>query len=102
MIELTKTNKSPSEFEGLQPDHSARLELFDKRKNHNKFWHIFVYDRFVVRHWGRHGSKGQWSVHEAWNRWGAREAGLDLIRQKAAKGYKVEVGVLDRFAREIG
>lgn len=102
-VELTKTAKKPEDFEGEEPTHEARLEMYDKRKNHNKFWRIRVYGRYIVREWGRHGSKGQSSVHSAWNAWGAQEAFYDLKRQKRNKGYvEDQTTVLDHMAREIG
>ena len=101
MSTLTKTNKSHEDFEGQEPSFEAHLEIFDKRKNHNKFWHITVYGNHVVRHWGRHGTKGQWSVHRTWNEWGSKSAAEDLVQQKRLKGYKREANILDRFAREI-
>ena len=101
MTKLTKTDIDPSEFEDQEPSFETRLEIFDPKRNHNKFWHIFVYGNHVVRHWGRHGSKGQWSVHRAWNDWGARNAAEDLVDQKERKGYRPEANILDRFAREL-
>lgn len=102
-VELSKTDKKPEDFEGQEPDYDVRLEMYDKRRNHNKFWHIRVFGRYVVREWGRHGSKGQASVHSAWNKWGAEEAAYDLVRQKRTKGYvKDTTTVLDHMAREIG
>jgi predicted DNA-binding WGR domain protein len=101
-IQLTKVNNSPADFEGLDPNYERRLEIFDRKKNHNKFWRIWVYGQYVVRHWGRHGTKGQHSVHRAWNEWGAKSAAQDLYYKKSDKGYRPEVGVLDRIVREIG
>ena len=48
--ELVKDSKPISDFEGVEPDYDYRLELYDPRENHNKFWHIAVYGHFVVRH----------------------------------------------------
>jgi len=101
MPDLVRDSRSPESFSDQEPSFEVRLEIFDKWKNHNKFWHLVVHDNFVVRHWGRHGSKGQWSVHRAWNSWGAKTAAEDLVQQKRRKGYKPQANVLDRFAREI-
>lgn len=100
-MDLTKTNKKPSDFESETPDFEVKLELFDRASNHNKFWYIAVYGRFIVRQWGRHGTKGQSSVHHAWSNWDARSSADALISQKQEKGYKPEANVLDRFAREV-
>lgn len=100
--ELSKTDKKPEDFEGQEPDQEVRLEMYDKRKNHNKFWHIQRFGCYVVRRWGRHGSKGQSSVHRAWNTWGAGEAIYELVQQKRRKGYVDDkTTVLDHMAREI-
>jgi len=101
-IKLTKVNKDPAEFEGQEPEFEARLEIFDRKRNTNKFWRIWVYGQYVVRHHGRHGTKGLWNVHRAWNEWGSREAAQDLYYKKRNKGYEPEKSVLDRIAREIG
>lgn len=100
--ELTKVKELPEDLVDAEPKFERKLEFYDPRKNHNKFWHIKVIDRYVVRHWGRHGSKGQRSVHRAWNSWGAEEAARDLVSQKRGKGYVDDnTTVLDRFAREV-
>ena len=101
-ITLTKVSKDPAEFEGMEPSYSHKLEVFDPKSNTNKFWHIEVYGQYVVRHHGRHGTKGLWTIHKAWNEWGAQCAATDLYDQKYYKGYRPEVSVLDRIAREIG
>lgn len=102
MSELTKVSKSPSEFDGLEADYDERLDLFDRTANKNKFWHIRVYGQFVVRHWGRHGSKGQFAVHQAYSVWNAKEEADKLYWQKKDKGYvKDTTTVLDRMVREI-
>jgi len=102
MSELTKVNKDPSEFDGQEPDYDEKLEFYDSRRNHNKFWHIRVYGRFVVRHFGRHGTKGQTQVHRAYSSWNAREQADKLYWQKKDKGYvKDQTTILDRLAREV-
>lgn len=102
-VELTKSSKKPEDFDGQEPEHEARLEMYCPKKNHNKFWQIQVYGNYVVRRWGRHGAKGQSSVHSAWNSWGAEEAFWELRRQKRNKGYVDDkTTVLDHMAREIG
>jgi predicted DNA-binding WGR domain protein len=55
----------------------------------------------VVRHWGRHGTNGQSSVHSAYSEWAAEVAAEELYYKKHDKGYRPEVNVLDRFAREL-
>jgi len=99
MATLTKSNKSPSEFEGQVADYEERLEFYGGGSN--KYWHIFVYGRYVVRHYGRHGGRGQWTVHSAYSEWSAKDQAADLYWQKRNKGYTAEASVLDRFAREI-
>lgn len=102
-IDLAKvTDKTAADFEGLEPDYEAKLEFYDQRRNHNKFWHIAVYSEFVVRRWGRHGSKGQSSVHRAYNNWGAKSAAQDLSYAKRNKGYvEDKTTILDHIARKI-
>jgi predicted DNA-binding WGR domain protein len=103
MSDLIKTNKTPADFEGQEPSYEEKLEFYDTRKNHNKFWHIRVYGQFVVRHWGRHGSKGQTSVHRAYSEWNARQEADKLYWKKKDKGYvKDQTTVLDHIARRIG
>jgi len=100
---LNKSDKDPSEFDSLTPELEIKLEFYDRRKNHNKFWHIRVYDRYIVRHWGRHGSKGQKSVHSTWTASSSRAVAEDLAYEKKGKGYvKDETTVLDRMVRETG
>lgn len=102
MSKLTKVNKSHSEFEGETPDYHEKLELFDPSNNNNKFWHIWVYGRFIVRNYGRHGTNGQTVVHRAYSSWDARQEADKLYWQKKDKGYtKDETTILDRLAREV-
>jgi len=105
MSKLIKINNpSLSKFEGQEPDYQERLDFFDREANKNKFWSIRVYGKYIVRHWGRHGSKGQTAVHQhrCGESWAAREQAYLLYRQKINKGYiKDETTVLDRIVREI-
>lgn len=102
MSELTKVSKSPSDFDGLKPDYDERLDFFDRTSNKNKFWHIKVFGEFVVRTYGRHGSKGQTVVHTAYDGYYAWQEADKLYWKKKDKGYvKDETTVLDRLVREI-
>jgi predicted DNA-binding WGR domain protein len=96
-----KINKKMADFEGQEASVSADLEIHDPGENHNKFWRIRVYGSIVVRHWGRHGAKGQQMAEDHGSEWAAKSAARDLRDDKMSKGYKTEVGVLDRFAREM-
>lgn len=100
MAGLSKTNKNPDDFAEQTPDYEVKLELFDRVENHNKFWHCAVYGTYVVRHWGRHGTKGQSSVHMAYSNYAAKEEARKLTSEKRGKGYEPEKSLLDRFARE--
>lgn len=101
-MSLDKINKSPSDFAGQEPDFDERLDYYDPKNNHNKFWHIQVYGRYVVRRWGRHGSKGQSSVHSAPSCYHARDEANKLYWQKRDKGYvKDQTTVLDHIARKL-
>ena len=101
MSKLTKTTKTLSDFEGQEPDWEDKLELFNVESNKNKFWHIWTYSSYVVRHWGRHGSKGQTAVHRAYTQWEAKREAKRLYWQKRDKGYIPDnTTVLDRLARE--
>ena len=106
MSKLIKINNpSLSEFEGQKPDYEKRLDFFDREANKNKFWRIRVYGKHIVRHWGRHGSKGQMTVHYSTtylSAWAAREEAYLLYRQKIKKGYiKDETTILDHIVRKI-
>lgn len=103
MITLTKHDKSKAgEFDGQKPDYEARLDYYDPSNNNNKFWHIQVFGRFIVRNFGRHGTDGQTQVHSAWNEWGAESAAIELRAKKQKKGYvKDQTTVLDHIARKM-
>ena len=98
-------NPSLSKFEGQEPDYEERLDFFDREANKNKFWRIQVYGKHIIRHWGRHGSKGQTTVHyspHGGTSWAAKEHAYLLYRQKINKGYiKDETTILDHMVREI-
>ena len=56
----------------------------------------------IVRHWGRHGSKGQKVVHVAWTGYQAIDEAWKLYYTKQDKGYvKDETTILDRLVREV-
>lgn len=102
MYDLKKVSKTLADFEGLEPDYEQKLEFYDTKKNHNKFWHIWVYGNLVVRNYGRHGSKGQTVVHETWSKGAAKNAARDLMWSKEEKGYKPDTTtILDHIARKI-
>lgn len=101
-MSLIKSTKSPSDFAGMEPDFESRLELYDTGKNHNKFWHIWVYGCFVVRNYGRHGTKGQWTVHQTGDLFFSLAEAKRLLMQKYGKGYgKDTTTVLDHIARKV-
>jgi predicted DNA-binding WGR domain protein len=102
MSDLTKVKKTLADFDGQEPSYHEKLEFYDPKQNHNKFWHIWVYDSYVVRHFGRHGTKGQTQVHRAYSAWDARQEADKLYWQKKDKGYvKDQTTVLDRLVREV-
>jgi len=102
MSELTKVSKSPSDFDGQEPEYDERLDFFDRSSNKNKFWHIRVFGEFVVRNYGRHGTNGQTVVHQAYDGWYARHEADKLYWKKKDKGYvKDTTTILDRMVREI-
>lgn len=90
-----------ADFEGQEPSYSEKYEIFDPKKNANKFWHIYVFGAFIVRHHGRHGSKGLFTVHECYSDWSARSEAEDFAIKKHKKGYRDEASFLDRFVREV-
>lgn len=101
-MSLTKTNKKPSEFDDQEADYSERLDFYAPGENKNKFWHIRVFGRYVVRQWGRQGSKGQSAVHVAYSKWDAQEEANKLYWQKKDKGYvEDKTTVLDHMARKL-
>jgi len=76
-------------------------EVFDQKKNANKFWRIYVFGAYMVRHHGRHGSKGLFTVHLAFADHEARFSAARIADKKYDEGYREEASVLDRFAREF-
>lgn len=101
-MSLVKTNKKPSDFDGQEPDYDERLDFYDPKRNHNKFWHVRVFGRYIVRQWGRQGTNGQGAVHLAYSSWDAREEADKLYWQKKDKGYvKDTTTVLDHIARKV-
>jgi len=90
-----------SEFEGQVPSFQRKLEIFDKKSNANKFWRIYVYGDYMVRHWGRHDTKGQQSTHKFSGSWWAESEAQDAADKKIRKGYKKEAGVLERMVRSF-
>lgn len=90
-----------ADFEGQEPSYSEKYEVFDPKTNTNKFWRIYVFGEFIVRHHGRHGGKGLFTVHQSYSTWQARSEAQDFAQKKYNKGYRDEASVLDRFAREF-
>jgi predicted DNA-binding WGR domain protein len=90
-----------ADFEGQESSFTRTYEVFDKKKNANKFWRIYVFGAYVVRHHGRHGSKGLYTVHRAYAAWQARGNAAEIADKKYSTGYRPEASVLDRFAREF-
>ena len=104
MSELTKSNRNPDDFLNSEeePDYHERLDFYAPGENSNKFWHIWVYGRYVIRRYGRQGAKGQSAVHMAYSSWNAREDADKLYWQKTNKGYvKDQTTVLDHIARKL-
>jgi len=102
-----KTDKKIEDFADYSPVYEQKLELHDPSENHNKFWHVFIYESegeqiYVVRHWGRNFTKGQ-SMVELWppSVWEARSYATEMARKKKREGYTVEVSFLDQLAREL-
>lgn len=95
------TDRTPESFEDQEPSFEEKLEIFDPKVNANKFWHIRVFGCFVVRHWGRHGSKGQFKVEKGSSDYDAQRQAEKLADKKRDKGYEDEASVLERVAREV-
>ena len=105
---MKKTNKTLADFSELTPIIKHELEIFDKEANHNKFWHCYVYSEpgaamshYVVRHWGRNGSKGQQMAECFYGKYDAIDASTKLYREKLNKGYRPEASPLDKIVREV-
>lgn len=94
-------DKKFEDFEDLTPDLDESLEIFDRAKNHSKFWRVRTYGDYVVRHWGRNGTKGQTKVEKFWSGYQAQEHARKLIASKKKKGYVAEAGLLEKFVREV-
>ncbi len=90
-----------ADFEGQESTFTQAYEVWDPKKNANKFWRVYVFGNYVVRHHGRHGSKGLYTVHMAYSSWEARDEAGMIAQKKRDDGYEKEVSFLDRFAREI-
>lgn len=95
------TGMTLADFDGQTASFTKTYEIFDPKKNANKFWRIYVFGAYVVRHHGRHGSKGLFTVHKAYANWQAEGNAAELAQKKYSKGYRPEASVLDRFAREF-
>jgi predicted DNA-binding WGR domain protein len=104
---MSKTNKMLADFAELQPIQKVTLEIFDPKANHNKFWRCYLYlevassTYYVVRHWGRNGSKGQEMAESFYSNYSARDSYDKLVNEKERKGYKPEASPLDKIVREV-
>lgn len=96
-----KVNKKLEDFDGQEPSYAVDLDYYDKEENRNKFWRVRVFGRFVVRQWGRHGTKGQQMCEDHHYDFAAKAVARNLEMEKRNKGYRPEASVLDRFAREV-
>lgn len=93
--------KTLADFEGQTSSFTRTYEVWDPKKNTNKFWRIYVFGSYVVRHHGRHGSKGLFTVHKGYANFEAESKAAGLANKKWSDGYRLEVSFLDRFAREV-
>lgn len=104
---MGKSNKTAADFADYTPVLKHELEVFDPKANHNKFWRCYVYNNvgggqcFVVRQWGRNGTKGQEMVEEHYSKYAALDSVDKLYREKLSKGYKPEASPLDKIVREV-
>jgi len=90
-----------ADFEGQSSTFTRTYEVFDPKTNANKFWRVYVFGAYVVRHHGRHGSKGLFTVHKGYGNWEAERYAAKIANKKWGDGYRKEASVLDRFAREF-
>jgi predicted DNA-binding WGR domain protein len=95
-----KVDKRLSDFED-EPTEKYFLEIFDKKINANKFWRLYIFGSFVLRHWGRHGSTGQQMTEYCYGEWYAYEYAQKLLEKKRKKGYKEEADVMTRMVRDF-
>lgn len=105
---MSKTNKTLADFADQQPIYKVELEIFDTKANHNKFWRCYIFStpgvgmsHFVVRHWGRNGTKGQQMVESFYGKYEAQDSAERLTAEKRAKGYRAEASPLDKIIREV-
>lgn len=101
-----KTSKKIEDFQDQTPVFETKLELHDPSENHNKFWHVFIFEDegeklYVVRHWGRNFTKGQSMAEILPDSWSAKDYATEMAKKKRREGYTVEVGFLDQLAREL-
>ena len=90
-----------ADFEDQESSFTKTYEVWDPKKNSNKYWRVYVFGRFIVRHHGRHGSKGLFTVHKCLYDWEACAEARLFAEKKYDKGYQDEASVLDRFVREV-
>lgn len=87
------------DFSSQEPSFNRNYEYYEGTSN--KFWRIYVFGSYVVRHHGRHGSKGLFTVHKGYANFEAESKAAGLANKKWSDGYRLEVSFLDRFAREV-
>jgi predicted DNA-binding WGR domain protein len=103
---MSKTNKILADFAEIEPLRRSELEIYDPKANHNKFWRCYIYKpgdgyTYVVRHWGRNGTKGQQMAESfGWEHMGT-ETFRKLVDEKEDKGYRPEASTLDKIVREV-
>lgn len=73
------------------------LEFVDLDYNHLKYYELKVMKSdvgaFLVRHWGRIGTKGQFKIETFLYPGTARTRAIELLWEKRTKGYEVKKAV---------
>lgn len=104
---MSKTTKTLEDFSELQPLQKVQLEIHDPANGHSKFWRCYLYLEaasnayYVVRHWGRNGTKGQQMVERFYAKYTAQTSYAKLVDEKERKGYRPEASPLDKIVREV-
>jgi predicted DNA-binding WGR domain protein len=104
-----KSTKTADEFKGREALFSDHLDFYDREENHNKFWFIDLYSPegsevvfYVVRRWGRNGTKGGSKVEEFSTLLEADTYAKGLAAKQRRDGYQPDPSLVAKIAREIG
>jgi len=96
-----KVNKTLADFVDQEPIKKMLLEVFDRAANIKKFYHVYVFDNFVLRHWWRHNTNGRQMTENCYRKRDALSYAKRIINKKRDKGYKDEADMMTRMVRDF-